>query len=58
MHDELKDALDAAKYRVRQRVQVVTTKGLVDDHGNEYEDDSYISDELIEALRTKGDNER
>lgn len=63
MHDELKDQLDAAKYRVKVKQTAVEKLEVeswpyTDEHGNEYEDDSWLTDEMLEAHRIKGDNER
>lgn len=63
MQDELKDTLDDARFlkkvhaAPKEWVQVVLDRTLKDEKGNLFEDDSYVSDEMIEALRTKGDNE-
>lgn len=67
MDEIIKDQLDAVRYqktfaamhahRAATRMAVKQEQSFVDDSGNEYEDDSYITDEMLEELRIKADNE-
>ncbi|MCD6705476.1 MAG: hypothetical protein LT080_03345 [Thiobacillus sp.] len=63
MDEIISERLDAIRYQKMMAKEVPTAThkasppAYIDESGNEYEDDSYVTDEMVEDLRIKADNE-
>jgi hypothetical protein len=60
MRDEIKDQLDAVWYRAamkKRKSKQQKAACFTDEHGNEYEDDSYVTQEMLDAQNPRYEGE-